>query len=69
MSEIRLSDYSLVGKRTQQAIEEGLADATWYMSPVPKPTMRQLLQRRDWPAVRGVKRGKVEIRGSGRSRP
>jgi len=49
---IRLSDYSLVGKDTAAAIEQGLAEATWYASPVPKDKMRELLQRRDWPAVR-----------------
>ena len=49
---IRLSDYSLVGKNTTLAIEQGLAEATWYTSPVPKEKMRELLQRRDWPAVR-----------------
>ncbi|MGC4031674.1 MAG: fatty acid desaturase [Tepidisphaeraceae bacterium] len=52
MSELRLSDYSLVGKQSIEAIEKGLADATWYASPVPKPKMRELLQRRDGPAVR-----------------
>ena len=31
---IRLSDYSLVGKDTSLAIERGLAEATWYTSPV-----------------------------------
>ena len=49
---IRLSDYSLVGKDTALAIEKGLAEATWYASPVPKDKMRELLQRRDGPAIR-----------------
>jgi Na+-transporting NADH:ubiquinone oxidoreductase subunit F len=49
---IRLSDYSLVGKDTALAIEKGLAEATWYASPVPKEQMRELLQRRDGPAIR-----------------
>ncbi len=52
MSQIRLSDYSLVGRQSIEAIEQGLAEATWYASPVPKPKMRELLQRRNWPAVR-----------------
>ena len=52
MSEIRLSDYSLVGKRSIEAIEQGLAEATWYASPVPKAEMRKLLQRRDGPGIR-----------------
>lgn len=49
---IRLNDYSLVGKDTARAIERGLAEAPWYVSPVPKEEMRALLQRRDGPAIR-----------------
>lgn len=49
---IRLGDYSLVGKDSALAIEKGLAEATWYASPVPREKMRELLQRRDWPAAR-----------------
>jgi Na+-transporting NADH:ubiquinone oxidoreductase subunit F len=45
-------DYSLVGRDTVLAIENGLAEATWYTSPVPKDEIRKLLERRDWPAVR-----------------
>ena len=49
---LRLGDYSLVGKDSQAAIQKGLAEATWYASPVPKEKMRELLQRRDAPAIR-----------------
>ena len=49
---ICLSDYSLVGKSTAIAIEMGLAEANWYASPVPKDKLRELLQRRDGPAIR-----------------
>ena len=45
------SDYSLVGKDTDLAIKQGLADAKWYTSPVPKEKMRALLERRDGPAA------------------
>jgi MocE subfamily Rieske [2Fe-2S] domain protein len=48
----RLSDYSLVGKDTAAAIEKGLAEAAWYVSPVPPEKMRELLERRDGPAIR-----------------
>ena len=34
------------------AVEKGLADAKWYASPVPKDKMRELLERRDGPAIR-----------------
>ena len=51
-SKFRLNDYSLVGKDTALAIEKGLADAKWYTSPIPKEKMRELLVRRDGPAIR-----------------
>jgi MocE subfamily Rieske [2Fe-2S] domain protein len=44
--------YSLVGPNATRAIERGLAEAQWYQSPVPRETMRALLERRDGPAVR-----------------
>lgn len=50
--EIELSDYSLVGKNAELAIEKGLAEADWYTSPVPKSEMRKLLERDDGPAIR-----------------
>ena len=46
------SDYSLVGEEAALAVERGLADAQWYASPIPKEKMRELLERRDGPAVR-----------------
>ena len=45
-------DYSLVGKESTRAIERGLAEADWYTSPVPREQMRELLVRRDGPAIR-----------------
>ncbi|MEM9720930.1 MAG: NADH:ubiquinone reductase (Na(+)-transporting) subunit F [Bacteroidota bacterium] len=47
-----LRDYSLVGVEAKKAIEMGLADAEWYRSPVPKHKMRELLVRKDGPAIR-----------------
>jgi MocE subfamily Rieske [2Fe-2S] domain protein len=52
MNAIALSDYSLVGKDSALAIEKGLAEAAWYTSPVPREKMRELLERRDGPAIR-----------------
>lgn len=49
---VRLQDYSLVGEDSRLAIEKGLAEAAWYTPPVPKDKMRELLARRDWPAIR-----------------
>ena len=62
---VSLHDYSLVGKTTEQAIEAGLAEATWYASPVPKEEMRKLLQRRDGPAIRDTLLWFALIIGSG----
>ena len=45
-------DYSLVGINSKLAIEKGLAEADWYQCPVPRETMRKLLERRDGPAIR-----------------
>lgn len=45
-------DYSLVGRTSKLAVEKGLADARWYLSPVPKEQMRSLLERRNGPAIR-----------------
>ena len=54
MSDTVLSDYSLTGRDTAKALAKGLAEATWYTSPVPKATMRELLVRKDGPAIRDM---------------
>jgi MocE subfamily Rieske [2Fe-2S] domain protein len=46
------ADYNLVGPNAARAVERGLADAKWYASPIPKEQMRELLERRNGPAVR-----------------
>ncbi len=45
-------DYSLTGVNSTRAIEKGLAEADWYQCPVPRETMRDLLERSDAPAIR-----------------
>jgi Na+-transporting NADH:ubiquinone oxidoreductase subunit F len=47
-------DYSLTGVNATLAIEKGLAEADWYQCAVPRATMRQLLDRRDGPAIRNT---------------
>lgn len=47
-----LRDYSLVGVESQKAVEMGLADAEWYQSPIPRDKMRELLVRKNGPAIR-----------------
>lgn len=44
-------DYSLIGINAALAVEKGLAEADWYQCPVPRATMRTLLERRDAPAI------------------
>ncbi len=62
---VPLNDYSLLGKDSDLAIEKGLAEATWYTSPVPEEKMRELLTRRDWPAIRDTILWFALIFGSG----
>ncbi len=52
MGQISVRDYSLVGKDSAHAVDLGLAGAAWYTSPVAKDQMRQLLERRNGPALR-----------------
>ena len=44
--------YRLTPENSARAIELGLAEAEWYQTPVPRETMRALLERRDGPALR-----------------
>ena len=52
VGELPRTDYSLVGENSILAVQKGLAGAQWYASPVPKEKMRELLERRDGPAIR-----------------
>jgi Na(+)-translocating NADH:ubiquinone oxidoreductase F subunit len=45
-------DYSLTGVNSTLAVEKGLAEADWYTCPVPRDTLRKLLERRNGPAIR-----------------
>src|SRR6202167_2943570 len=45
-------DYTLTGANAAQAVERGLAEAEWYQCPIPRDSMRKLLERRNGPAVR-----------------
>jgi Na+-transporting NADH:ubiquinone oxidoreductase subunit F len=44
--------YVLSKENSDLALAKGLAEATWYKTPVPKATIRKLLERRDGPAIR-----------------
>ena len=45
-------DYSLLGRDTRLAVENGLAAADWYHTDVPRKQMKELMQRSDGPAMR-----------------
>jgi len=45
-------DYRLDGPENIKAYENGLVEASWYLSPVPRNEMRKLLKRKDGPAIR-----------------
>ena len=45
-------DYSLTGLNADAAVEKGLAEAEWYQCPLPRETLRGLLERRNGPAIR-----------------
>ena len=45
-------DYSLVGADARQAVERGLASGDWYVHPIPRRRLKQIMQRRDGPALR-----------------
>jgi fatty acid desaturase len=45
-------DYSLVGSDAQLAVERGLAAADWYHTDVPRKRMKELMRRRNGPAIR-----------------
>jgi fatty acid desaturase len=45
-------DYSLIGSETKRAEEKGLVSAEWYHCPIPRKRLKELMQRKDNPAIR-----------------
>jgi fatty acid desaturase len=45
-------DYGLLGRDSKIAEEMGLASAQWYQCPMPRKRLKELMQRRDAPAIR-----------------
>jgi fatty acid desaturase len=45
-------NYSLLGPDGRRAVETGLAAAEWYHTEVPRKVMKELMQRKDGPAIR-----------------
>src|SRR5215468_6133790 len=52
MSALTANRYVLCKESSERALAKGLAEATWYRTPIPKAALRQLLERRDGPAIR-----------------
>jgi fatty acid desaturase len=45
-------DYSLTGAESKKAKEKGLTAAEWYATPIPRQRMKELMKRKDGPAIR-----------------
>ncbi|MEB4734041.1 fatty acid desaturase, partial [Burkholderia contaminans] len=48
----RRQAYRMIGGAGERAQAAGLANAEWYRCPVPRPLMKQLMQRGDACAIR-----------------
>ena len=51
-AQVQRRDYSLVGEDGRLAVDAGLAGAEWYVCPIPRKRMKELMQRSDGPAIR-----------------
>jgi len=58
-------DYSLIGPETKRAHERGLVSAQWHESPIPRPRLKELMRRKDGPAIRHTLLWFALIIGSG----
>lgn len=45
-------DYTLTGPSSREAVERGLASAEWYHTEIPRKVMKELMARKDGPAIR-----------------
>jgi len=50
--EIIKRDYKLTGRDARLAEERGLASAQWYASAIPRRRLKELMRRKDGPAIR-----------------
>ena len=48
----KIRDYGLTGPSSRTAVESGLANAEWYRPELPRGVIKDLMTRRDGPAVR-----------------
>jgi fatty acid desaturase len=52
MTSSEMRDYSLLGNDGKLAVERGLSQVEWYRSPVERKRMKELMRRRNGPAIR-----------------
>ncbi len=52
MASILKRDYSLTGEESRRAVERGLSQAQWYRTDVSRKRMKELMHRRNGPAIR-----------------
>jgi fatty acid desaturase len=45
-------DYGLLGRDGKLALERGLAAAQWYQAPITRKHLKELMKRKDGPAIR-----------------
>lgn len=48
---VRHKDYSIVGEAHQRAREEGLVNAEWYVTPISRQRLKELMKRKNGPAI------------------
>lgn len=58
-------DYRLIGGAGERARAAGLVNASWYKCPVPRPVMKELMQRSDAAAIRDTLLWYALIGGAG----
>lgn len=51
-AEITSRNYNLIGPNSKLAEEKGLASAQWYTCAIPRKRLKELMQRRNGPAIR-----------------
>ncbi|MEH1969134.1 hypothetical protein [Nostoc sp.] len=51
-TKFRYRDYSLVGPESVKAVESGLSCVQWYRCPIERQQLKELMKRRDMPALR-----------------
>jgi fatty acid desaturase len=49
---IKRRDYRVSGPENKRAQEKGLAEADWYTCPIPRHRLKELMKRKDGPAIR-----------------